>query len=147
MAGLFPGFNSSSGLSSPCANPTLAATGVDVQDQIAVTDNMTRSQNSVMNPALGLMNALLNFTALVQTGGPYDYKNQPGPGTQQQRTDAGNIAYGASCPFGALACQIAAGLNQLYRGNPGPVSTYFDDPRDNAMIKQGQAMKAAGCHS
>ena len=98
-----------------------------------------------MNPASGFINALLNFAALVQTGGPYDYKNQSGPGTSTQRTDAGNIAYGVSCPFGNLFCQAAAGLNQLWRGDAGPASSMFHDPRDHAMIQQGQAMKAAGC--
>jgi hypothetical protein len=93
--------------------------------------------------------ALAGYGALVKTGGPQDVKNQPGPGTYQQRVDAGNISYGITCPFGAAFCQFAAGMAQTLAGRPDPngtLKTGFDTPSDNASIRQGQAMRAAGCH-
>ena len=80
---------------------------------------------------------------------PQDIKNLRGPGTPQQRIDAGNISFGVTCPFGAEFCQFAAGAAQTMAGNPdfsGTLRTGFDTPSDNRHIRIGQAMRAAGCH-
>jgi hypothetical protein len=94
--------------------------------------------------------SLYGYYEAVRTGGPNDIKNQPGPGYHNQvGADAGNISFGITCPFGAGFCQFSAGLAQTLSGNPnfnGTASTGFDTPSDNASIRQGQAMRAAGCH-
>lgn len=93
--------------------------------------------------------SLYGFYSAVRTGGPNDIKNQPGPGYQNQvGIDAGNISFGVTCPFGAFTCQLGAGLAQTFGKdhNPGPASSYFDSPGDNASIKIGIAMRKAGCH-
>jgi hypothetical protein len=56
---------------------------------------------------------------------------------------------GVSCPFGSQFCQFSAGFAQTLSLNPnfqGTLLTDFDTPPDNASIREGQAMKAAGCH-
>ena len=127
----------------PCANATLAAAGVTAQQQIAT------AQSYIMNSA-GPFGSLAAYYAAVHTGGQLDIKNQPGPGYHNQiGVDAGNISFGITCPFGAGFCQFAAGLAQTLSGNPnfnGTPATGFDTPSDNAAIRIGQAMRAAGCH-
>jgi RHS repeat-associated protein len=132
-----------------CANSTLEAAGVNIRQQLSEVKAATAFPGSAHNPASALLNGLVQFAHLVNTGDPFDYKNQPGPGTRQQRVDAGNIAYGVSCPFGAQFCQLAAGAAQTASGSPDPngtLFTLFDTPSDNASIRVGQAMRAAGCH-
>lgn len=129
----------------PCANSTLAAAGVTAQQQIAT------AQSYILNSA-GPFGSLSAYAGAVGTGGPNDIKNQPGPGYHNQiGVDAGNISFGITCPFGATACQVAAGLAQFGAalfGQPsfGSPRTFMDTPSDNASIKVGQAMRAAGCH-
>jgi len=86
----------------------------------------------------------------VHTGGPNDIKNLPGHSPNDPiDVDAGNISFGITCPFGAGFCQFAAGFAQTMSGYPnfnGTLATGFDTPRDNAGIRIGQAMRAAGCH-
>jgi RHS repeat-associated protein len=133
----------------PCANSTLSATGVNIYEQLKTVKGATAFPASARDPASSLMFGLLNFGLLVHTGGPFDVKNQVGPGTQQQKVAAGNIAYGATCPFGARFCQFAAGAAQTMSGSPdftGTLLTGFDTPADNDSIRVGQAMRAAGCH-
>ena len=139
----------------PCANATLSATGVNIRQNIAVA-NFTVSVGYAAgsigpsgNPLGGLAGALYSYDQLVHTGGSQDVKNQPGPGTPQQRVDAGNISFGVTCPFGARFCQFAAGVAQTLSGHPNPNGTLltgFDTPSDNAGIRVGQAMRKAGCH-
>ncbi len=134
----------------PCANATLSATGVNAQHNIAQANKWT-AVGALIGLSFGdpFTGALAGYGALVKTGGPQDVKNQPGPGTYQQRVDAGNISYGITCPFGAAFCQFAAGMAQTLAGRPDPngtLKTGFDTPSDNASIRQGQAMRAAGCH-
>jgi hypothetical protein len=146
----------------PCANPTLTAAGTTAQQQIATAQGyiaggkLAGNALGVGSPGSGILGplgsgvgSLYGYYTAVRTGGPNDIKNQPGPGYQNQvGIDAGNISYGITCPFGASACQLAAGLAQTFGKdhNPGPASSYFDTPGDNASIRQGQAMRAAGCH-
>jgi RHS repeat-associated protein len=134
----------------PCANATLTATGVNAKQNIAQAKKWIAAGSVVgslvLNPLAG---ALAGYAALVGSGEPQDVKNQPGPGTHQQRVDAGNISFGITCPFGAQFCQFAAGAAQTLAGHPDPkgnLSSGFDTPSDNASIQQGQAMRAAGCH-
>jgi hypothetical protein len=95
---------------------------------------------------------MVGYYFAVHTGGPNDIKNQPGPGYQNQiGVDSGNISFGITCPYGAAFCQAAAGGAQFFAallGNAtfGSPSTFMDTPSDNASIKVGQAMRAAGCH-
>ena len=148
----------------PCANPTLTAAGTTGQQQIATAQSYITAGSvggsAAGSPAIGgnaltgaigsLVGSLYGYYQAVHTGGPNDIKNQPGPGYQNQvGVDAGNISFGITCPFGAGFCQFAAGLAQTLSGNPnfkGTASTGFDTPSDNASIRQGQAMRAAGCH-
>jgi hypothetical protein len=101
---------------------------------------------------LSFAGSLYGYYAAVHTGGPNDIKNQPGPGYQNQvGVDAGNISFGITCPFGATFCQAAAGAAQFGAALFGKASfgsprTFMDTPSDNASIKVGQAMRAAGCH-
>ena|ERR1700680_2576419 len=142
-------------INDPCANATLAAAGVDIQQNIVQAQG-TISLGRMMgvtggsyNHTVGLWAALFNYATLVGTGGPQDVKIHPGPGTSQQRVDAGNISFGVTCSFGGAFCQFAAGLAQTVSGNPnfqGTLKTGFDTPSDNAAIRVGQAMRAAGCH-
>jgi RHS repeat-associated protein len=130
----------------PCANASLtAAGGVNIRQRIAVTNAAVSSGFAVGGP----LGALAAFAYLVHTGGPYDDKNGSGLGMYSDRVDAGNISYGVTCPFGAAFCQFAAGAAQTLGGNPNPngtPQTGFDTPSDNASIRVGQAMRAAGCH-
>jgi len=155
FAGVGPLQPGQSRCNGPCANKTLAAAGVDIQQNI-VQAQTTISLGRMMgvtggsyNDATGSLGALYNYGMLVGTGGPQDIKNQPGPGTSQQRVDAGNISFGVTCSFGDAFCQFAAGVAQTASGNPnfqGTLKTGFDTPSDNAAIRVGQAMRAAGCH-
>ena len=107
------------------------------------------TSSTFANPLGGLSGALYTYKQVVGKGGPQDVKNNPGPGTRQQRIDAGNISFGVTCPFGSGFCQFAAGVAQTFSGAPDPKGTLltgFDTPTDNAAIRQGQAMRAAGCH-
>ena len=139
--------------SDPCSNPTLTATGVIAQQNIAQANRWVTAGALLASlspiPLADVFGALSGYAALVGTNGPQDVKNQPGPGTQQQRVDAGNISYGITCPFGAGFCQFAAGMAQTLAGRPNPngtPATGWDTPTDNTAIRQGQAMRAAGCH-
>jgi hypothetical protein len=82
---------------------------------------------------------------LVHSGGPWDFKNSPGPGTHDQRVAAGNVNFGATCFIGDEECQYAAGLFGKLSGNPGTAATHFDIPSDNQQIQQGQPLKKKGC--
>lgn len=130
-----------------CANATLAAAGVNARQQIAT------AQSYILNSA-GPFGDLIAYGVAVNTGGPLDIKDLPDH-SPQNLTDvaAGNISFGVTCPFGATFCQVAAGLaqgaagllNQISGGRyghgaPGPASTYFDSPSDNAQIKKSTAM-------
>ena len=143
--------------SDPCANSTLSAAHVDIRKNIAQANRY-----AILGAVAGPVGSLAAYTYLVNTGGPQDIKNQPGPGYGASNPigiAAGNISYGITCPFGATACQAAAGIAQgtagllnsltdgrLGHGSPGPARTFFDSPADNAQIQMGQAMRAAGCH-
>ena len=123
---------------------------------------MGNSLWGVNNPSLSPVGSLLGYYEAVHTGGPNDVKNQPGPGygaDNQIGIAAGNVSFGITCPFGATFCQAAAGLAQgasgvinvvsggrYGHGRPGPISTFFDSPKDNFQIRIGQAMRMAGCH-
>jgi len=86
----------------------------------------------------------------VGTGKPNDIKDLPGHSRNNKTdVDAGNISYGITCPFGTGFCQFMAGAYQTLGGNPnfkGTLATGLDTPEDNAGIRVGQAMRAAGCH-
>ncbi len=127
---------------SPCANDTLAQAGVDARQQI------TQAQGAMLNSP-GPFGTISAYAGPVGTGGPNDIKNLPGHSPQNSIDVAvGNISYGITCPFEAGFCQFAAGLAQTFGGNPdfnGSFKTGFDTPADNAQIRTGQAMRAAGC--
>jgi hypothetical protein len=155
LAGLGPLAPGQSRCGDPCANSTLSATGVNIRQNIADAQS-TISQGRMMgvtggsyNYARGYVGALSNYAMLVGTGGPQDVKSHTGPGTRDQKVDAGNISFGVTCSFGSAFCQFAAGAAQTMSGNPnfaGTLRTGFDTPSDNAGIRIGQAMRAAGCH-
>jgi len=143
----------------PCANSTLAAAGTTAQQQIATAQGyiaagqLGAGANPYANPVLSsLLGGMYGYFEAVNTGGPNDIKNQPGPGYHNQLgVDAGNISFGITCPYGALFCQYAAGQAQYVAALFGKASfgspwTFMDTPSDNASIKVGQAMRAAGCH-
>jgi RHS repeat-associated protein len=141
---------------SPCTNATLAAAGVNAQEQIAMAQGLIAAgkagadASQFSNPAFEFFGGMFGYYEAVRTGGPNDIKNQPGPGYHNQTgVDAGNISFGITCPYGAGFCQFAAGLFQTLTGHPnfsGTLATGFDTPSDNATIQEGQAMRAAGCH-
>jgi SAM-dependent methyltransferase len=130
----------------PCANKSLtAAGGVNIRHRLKVTNAVVTVGSLIAGPA----GALAGLAYLVHTGGPYDDKNGSGLGMYKDRVDAGNISYGITCSFGAGFCQFAAGIAQTLAGNPDPngtLRTGFDTPSDNASIRVGQVMRAAGCH-
>jgi hypothetical protein len=136
----------------PCYNPHLAAVGVgpaQLKQRIA-----TANSHTLVGALFGPVGALLAYAQLVHTGGAQDDKNFSQNksvlnGPNSNPVQAGNISFGVTCPFGAAACQFAAGLAQTLGGNPnfnGTLKTGYDTPSDNAQIQQGQAMRAAGCH-
>ena len=129
----------------PCSNSQLASVGVGPAQ--------LRQRIGAANIASNLF-GLLGYASLVRTGGPQDDKNLPQNhsvfGPLPNAVAAGNISFGVTCPFGAGFCQFAAGAAQTLAGHPDPngtLATGFDTPSDNAQIKQGQAMRAAGCHN
>lgn len=137
----------------PCYNKQLAAVGVgpaQLRQRIA-----TANSHALVGALFGPVGALFAYAQLVHTGGPQDDKNLPqnksvlnGPWSNE--VQAGNISFGVTCPFGAAFCQFAAGAAQTLTGNPdfnGTLATGFDTPSDNAQIRIGQAMRAAGCHN
>lgn len=142
----------------PCYNSALASVGVgpaQLRQRIKTANNQ-----SLVGAGLGMLignpnvGALIAYARLVHTGGPQDDKNLSQNhsvfGPPPNAVAAGNISFGVTCPFGAAACQFAAGLAQTLSGHPDPkgtLATGFDTPSDNAQIKQGQAMRAAGCHT
>jgi hypothetical protein len=137
----------------PCANATLAAAGVTAQQQLATAQGFIAAGNvaaTAVDPLLGLLGSLYGYYEAVHGGGPNDIKNQPGPGYRNEvGIAAGNISFGVTCPFGATFCQLGAGLAQTLGGDPdfnGTLATAFDSPNDNATIRIGQSMRAAGCH-
>jgi hypothetical protein len=165
LSGYTDGFGNSGGAGGaiaanrdPCANATLSATGVNIHRNtaavnVAVSSGYVAGSSNTFgpsNPLGGIIAALYAYDRLVHTGGPQDVKNQPGPGTPQQRIDAGNISFGITCAFGAAFCQFAAGVAQTSSGSPnfkgGTLRTGFDNPIDNESIRVGQAMRRAGCH-
>jgi hypothetical protein len=129
----------------PCYNSALASAGVGPAQ--------LRKRMSSANKASALF-GLLGYASLVRTGGPQDDKslsqNHSIFGPLPNAVAAGNISFGVTCSFGTAFCQFAAGLAQTLAGRPdfrGTPKTGFDTPADNAQIRQGQAMRAAGCHS
>ncbi len=143
--------------SDPCFNSSLAAVGVgpaELRQRIT-----TANTQSLVGGLLGLLvgnpmgGALGAYARLVHTGGPQDDKNLPQNhsvfGHMPTAVAAGNISFGVTCPFGAAFCQFAAGAAQTLtlHGDPsGTLRTGYDTPSDNASIRVGQAMRAAGCH-
>ena len=137
----------------PCSNSQLASVGVgpaQLRQRIGAA-NMASNLFGLLGYALF---GLLGYASLVRTGGPQDDKNLPQNhsvfGPLPNAVAAGNISFGVTCPFGAGFCQFAAGAAQTLAGHPDPngtLATGFDTPSDNAQIKQGQAMRAAGCHN
>jgi hypothetical protein len=140
----------------PCSNATLSAAGVNVQQQIATAQGyiaagrIGANATPYANPGLGFFGGMYGYYSTVKTGGPNDIKNLPGhSGRNPIDVDAGNISFGVTCPYGAGFCQFAAGLAQSLGGHPnfnGTLAAGFDTPSDNAAIRVGQAMRAAGCH-
>jgi len=140
----------------PCANATLSAAGVNVQQQIATAQGFITAgkiganATPYANPILSFFGGMYGYYNAVKTGGPNDIKNLPGHSGQSPiDVDAGNISFGITCPYGAGFCQFAAGLAQTLGGHPnfnGTLGTGFDTPSDNVDIRVGQAMRAAGCH-
>ncbi len=140
----------------PCANATLSAAGVNPQQQIATAQGFIAAgkiganATPYANPILSFFGGMYGYYNAVKTGGPNDIKNLPGhSGRNPIDVDAGNISFGITCPYGAGFCQFAAGLAQTLGGHPNPngiLATGFDTPSDNAGIRIGQAMRAAGCH-
>jgi hypothetical protein len=136
----------------------LAAAGTTAQQQIATAQGyisagkLGASATPYANSVLSFFGGMYGYYEAVKTGGPNDIKNQSGPGYQNQvGIDAGNISFGVTCPYGALFCQYAAGQAQyaaalLGKASFGSPFTFMDTPSDNASIKVGQAMRAAGCH-
>ena len=141
--------------SNPCTNSTLTAAGTTAQQQIATAQSFIAAGSaggSTAGPLGSAAGSLYGYYSAVETGGPNDIKDLPGPGFQNRvGIDAGNISFGVTCPFGATACQVGAGLAQFGaalfgKATFGSPRTFMDSPGDNASIKIGQAMRAAGCH-
>ncbi len=113
-------------------------------------DRSRRITVGAMLNSLGPFSNLSAYAGTVETGGANDIKDLPGHSPQNPiDVDAGNISYGITCPFGQGVCQFFAGLAQTLALNPnfkGSLRTGFDTPSDNAQIRVGQAMRAAGCH-
>ena len=149
----------------PCASSALEKAGTTAQQQlknVATAKASGAAVGGVAGLPLGDVGSFLGskigsvygFYQAVRTGGINDIKAQPGPGqgaSNQIGIDAGNVSYGVTCSYGETVCQAAAGLNQTYRayngqGTYGSLRTYGDSPSDNASIRIGQEMRAAGCH-
>ncbi|MGA9669417.1 MAG: RHS repeat-associated core domain-containing protein, partial [Terracidiphilus sp.] len=129
----------------PCYNSQLASVGVGPAQ--------LRQRIGAANVASNLF-GLLGYASLVGPGARQDDKNLPQNhsvfGYLPNAVAAGNISFGVTCPFGAAFCQFAAGLAQtvaLHPDSNGTLATGFDTPSDNAQIRIGQAMRAAGCHN
>jgi len=144
-------------LTNPCANATLSAAGVNAQEQIAMAQGLIAAgkigagSSTFSNPVFEFFGGMFGYYEAVKPGGPNDIKNLPGhSGRNPIDVNAGNISFGITCPYGAGFCQFAAGFAQsvlhLDPNFNGTLATGFDTPSDNAGIRTGQAMRAAGCH-
>jgi RHS repeat-associated protein len=141
----------------PCASDVLSAAGVDAEEQIATAQafiavgKAAANTSNFSNPVLEFFGGMAGYGAAVNTNGPLDIKNQPGPGYHNDiGVKAGNVSYGITCPYGKAFCQFAAGAAQtVFQGSPdlrnGTLKTGFDTASDNLYIQQGQAIRAAGC--
>jgi hypothetical protein len=126
-----------------CADNPVNQVGGNLHQNIQVSKAL--SALSLFGGPFGSLASLGTYYGLVHTGGPWDFKDSPGPGTHDQRVAAGNINFGATCFIGDEACQYAAGLYGKLGGNPGTAATHFDIPSDNQQIQQGQALRKKGC--
>lgn len=108
--------------------------------------------NMGSSEAVGIMGAGLFFVDKVKTGGDWDYKQSLGTSTRYycnmknyygnySGESIGNMHYGTvgSYLFTPGILKSAAGLYQFLGGNLklSWISTYFDDPRDQANIETG----------
>ena len=100
----------------------------------------------------GTVKAMLYFYKNVTDGGSLDIKLQDEwkfeddrkylfNGIELRYDDPGNINFGyvGAVIFPEIILCAGAGLNQIgkYGFKFGDISTFFDDPRDNKMIKYG----------
>jgi hypothetical protein len=129
--------------------------GVNAPDVTTKLNNLMEQNNEKYKDFSSLNNAattLATFVKLVQTGGDVDIKSKPYwqansyytySGEMYRRDDMGNILFGyvgkvfnysdGLLLFGAGAYQVYSGTSSLSY----PISSYFDDPRDQAMISYG----------
>ena len=115
---------------------------------------MEKNANEIkqIKSTFGFVPSSVYFYFAVKDGGKWDIKLQPDwtldsnykylfHGRDIRYDDPGNINFGyaGSVLFPEIALCAGAGLNQYskYGTSCGDISTFFDDPRDNEMIKYG----------
>ncbi len=107
----------------------------------------------------GYYMTVVYFCSLVKDGGDLDIKRRPEwqfePGkryyfnkTLLRYDDPGNICFGyvGAVLFDVNTLCFGAGVNQIskFGFRFGNLTTYYDDPRDNAMIKRGYSLYTTG---
>ena len=119
-----------------------------------LTNFMEKNANEIkqIKSTFGFVPSSVYFYFAVKDGGKWDIKLQPDwtldsnykylfHGRDIRYDDPGNINFGyaGSVLFPEIALCAGAGLNQYskYGTSCGDISTFFDDPRDNEMIKYG----------
>jgi len=110
--------------------------GVDINFNMKIAWNLGAKQNPLV--------ALKVFKLLVQTGGPWDYKNQPTMKANLQYDAFGNFNYGATgtaLGLTSIQLQSMAGLFNTSDGSGIPFISppYGDRTQDNYQIQQGIA--------
>jgi hypothetical protein len=140
---------------SPSTSPKKTDSNIVVPPHPANADVDANMRLMRLTADLNPLGKLLAFRLLVQTDGPWDYKNQPKHGANPQYDAFGNFNYGATGT--ALGLDSYTLQNEAGRAQPkGPngegkektgmigipqsgIPPYGDRPQDNYWVRQGIA--------
>lgn len=128
---------------------------VDITEKLNNAMENHRAEIQMWKDRYGVSIATYIFYQRVKPGGAWDFKSQPSWDLEYNSTylygsvllrfdDPGNIHYGyvGSALFGEDILKIAGGAVQIWTGTSDIAywKSYFDDPRDQAMIALGYSL-------